>query len=199
MYFNKILSTFKRLAVPAPTEPGPQPKTEPEPLPEPTSGPAPGQLSIPYPEEAPDYSRTIENTDLDAVLNEWEVKYNVPIEEREYWKTKIEIKLDVTIPYPAGTYEANGIRHLTIRPEWVNPGVIAHEQAHNSYALLTSEQKAEFSATYTPIKTSDPLVVFLFSKNSYGLTNDIEGHAEIYRYLGAEMPQALKKYYPKLF
>ena len=114
-------------------------------------------------------------------------------------KTKIEIKLDNTLPYPAGTYELNGIRHLNIKPEWVNPGVIAHEQAHNSYALLTSEQKTGFTATYTPLKTSNPLLVFLFSKNSYGLTNEIEGHAEIYRYLGAEMPQELKKYFPKLF
>ena len=169
------------------------------PEPEQEPGPVPEHLSVPHPEETPDYSRTIQNTDLDAVLDEWEIKYNVPVGDREYWKTKIEIKLDATLPYPAATYDLNGIRHLTIKPEWVNPGVIAHEQAHNSYALLTSEQKADFSTTYTPIKTSDPLVVVLFSKNSYGLTNDIEGHAEIYRYLGADMPEVLKKYYPKLF
>jgi hypothetical protein len=184
MCVNKILSIFKRENVPSP-EPKPEPVRQ--------------QLSILHPEEAPDYSRTIQNTDLDAVLDEWEVKYNVPIGDREYWKTKIEIKLDATLPYPAATYELNGIRHLTVKPEWVNPGVIAHEQAHNSYALLTSEQKSEFSTIYVPLKTSDPLVAFLFSQNSYGLTNDIEGHAEIYRYLGAEMPEVLKKYYPKLF
>lgn len=199
MCIDKIMSIFRPKRVPAPAGPGAPPLPEPTPSPRPGTEPPPEELSIPHPEEPPDYSRTIENTDLDAVLDEWELNYDVPVGEREYWKTKIEIKLDATIPYPAGTYELNGIRHLTIRPEWVNPGVIAHEQAHNSYALLTSEQKTEFATTYAPIKTSDPLVVFLFHENSYGLTNDIEGHAEIYRYLGAEMPGVLKKYYPKLF
>ena len=186
MCLNKIISMFKRESAPLP-EPAPEP------------GPVPEHLSIPHPEEPPDYSRTIHNTDLNASLDQWEIKYNVPVGERDYWKTKIEIKLDDTLPYPAGTYELNGVRHLTIKPEWVNPGVIAHEQAHNSYALLTSEEKTGFSSTYNPLKATDPLIVLLYSKNSYGLTNDIEGHAEIYRYLGGGMPEDLKKYYPKLF
>ena len=155
-------------------------------------------LVLPHPEEPPNPSQTVDNVDLDATLDLWEVNYNVLIEYRDYWKTKIAIELDAELPYPAATYELDGIRHLTIRPEWVNPGVIAHEQAHNSYALLTEEEKAEFSTIYTPLKTTDPLIVFLYSKNSYGLTSDVEGHAEVYRYLGEEMPQVLKKYYPKL-
>ena len=156
-------------------------------------------LTIPHPEETPDSSRTVNNTDLDAALDKWEIDYNVPEAYRGYWKTKIVISLDENLPYPAATYELNGVRHLTIRPEWVNSGVIAHEQAHNSYALLTDLEKSHFSTTYTPLKTTDPLVVYLYSINSYGLTNDIEGHAEVYRYLGDEMPEVLKKYYPKLF
>jgi hypothetical protein len=188
MCIDKILSLFKKKNIAAPS-------AKPEPVAELT----PGRLSIPYPEEPPDYSKTIDNTDLDSALDMWEIVYNVPEIYREFWETKIAIKLDANLPYPAGTYTLDGIRHLTIRPEWVNPGVIAHEQAHNSYALLSEEQKSEFSREYTPLKTTDPLIVLLYSKNSYGLTNDIEGHAEVYRYLGEKMPEVLKKYYPKLF
>jgi hypothetical protein len=176
---DKILSLFKKKNIPTPS-PEPIPEPEPKPAPEPITE----TLTIPHPEEAPDYSKTVDNTDLDSALNEWEINYNVPESYRDYWKTKIEITLDATLPYPAATYELGGIRQLKVRPEWVNPGVIAHEQAHNSYALLTEEEKAEFSTVYTPIKTTDRLVVYLYSKNSYGLTNDIEGHAEVYRYLG---------------
>jgi hypothetical protein len=188
MCIEKILSLFKKKKIPTASP-------EPEPIPE----PAPDTLSIPHPEEAPDYSKTIENTDLDSALNEWEINYAVPEMYREYWKTKISITLNDELPYPAATYKKDGVRYLTMRPAWVNPGVIAHEQAHNSYALLTEEQKAEFLAVYTPLKTTDPLIVLLYSKNSYGLTNDIEGHAEVYRYLGEKMPEELKRYYPRLF
>ena len=156
-------------------------------------------LTIPHPEETPDSLRTIHNTDLDAALDKWETDYKVPESYREYWKTKIVISLDETLPYAAAAYELNGVRHLTIRPEWVNSGVIAHEQAHNSYALLTDVEKSNFSTIYTPVKTTDPLISYLYSINPYGLTNDIEGHAEVYRYLGEEMPDVLKICYPKLF
>jgi hypothetical protein len=64
---------------------------------------------------------------------------------------------------------------------------------------LTGEQKREFSAVYAPLKRKDPLIVYLYSINSYGLTSDIEGHAEVYRYICEKMPEALKIYYPKLF
>ena len=98
-------------------------------------------LTIPHPEETPDSSRTVHNVDLDAALDKWENDYNVPEAFKEYWKTKIVISLDENLPYPAASYELSGVRHLTIRPEWVNSGVIAHEQAHNSYALLTEAEK----------------------------------------------------------
>ena len=188
MCLNKILSLFKQNNIPAPSpEPEPAPETIPEPL------------SIPHPGESPDYSKTVDNTDLDSAMDQWEIDYNVPDNYRDFWKTKIMIALDANLPYPAATYEQGGVRHLNIRPEWVNSGVIAHEQAHNSYALLAEAEKAEFSTTYTPLKTTDPLIVYLYSINTYGLTNDVEGHAEVYRYLGDEMPEVLKQYYPRLF
>ena len=175
-----------------------------EPTIKPVSSPTPPSphlpiTSLPHPEEPPEYSQTMANTDLDAALEAWEVKYNVPEKWRDFWKTKIVITLDDTISYPAGTYEQGGIRHLNIRPEWVNPGVIAHEQAHNSYALLNNQQKSQFSAAYTPLKTTDPYIKYLYSINTYGLTSDVEGHAEVYRYIGGQMPEILKQYYPKLF
>jgi hypothetical protein len=202
MCFKTIIGWFTKektpTATPAP-DPEPEPEPEPQPEPAPQPEPEPESLVIPYPEEAPDHSKTIENTDLDAALDEWAEKYNVPGEHREYWKTKIEIKLDATLAYPAATYASGGVRHLVIRPEYVNPGVIAHEQAHNSYALLTEEQKTDFSTAYTPLKTTDPLIVLLYSQNKYGLTNDVEGHAEMYRYLYNQMPDVLKQFYPKFF
>jgi hypothetical protein len=196
MCLNKILALFKKKSPPPPaTTPTAGPASEPGHKPE----PPPEPLSLPYPEEPPDQSRTVDNTDLDAVLDEWEIKYKVPESNRDYWKTRIAIKMDDTLPYPAGTYERDGVRHLNVRPPWANPGVIAHEQAHNSYALLTEAEKAEFSKVYGPLKTKDPLIVLLYSKNTYGLTSDIEGHAEVYRYLGDQMPEKLKRFYPKLF
>jgi hypothetical protein len=154
---------------------------------------------LPHPEEKPDYSQTVENTPFDAIQDKWFEVYNVPIQYRPYWRDKIVAKITNNIAYPAGTWEQNGVRHLSVKPEWLNPGVIAHEQAHNSYALLTAEQKKEFSRLYNRLKNSDPLINLLYSINPYGLTSDIEGHAEVYRYIGERMPQELKIYYPMLF
>jgi len=183
MCIATILSLFKK-------------KPQPNPPPE-----TPTALNIPHPEELPDYSITIDNCDLDSIFNKWMLEYNVPEQYRDFWRNAIEIEVNNTLPYPAGTWDnpETGKRHLSIKPEYLNPGVLAHEQAHNSYALLTEEQKKEFSTTYTPLKTTDPLIVYLYSKNSYGLTNDIEGHAEIFRYLCEKMPVLLKNYYPKFF
>ncbi len=88
---------------------------------------------------------------------------------------------------------------MAIQPKWLNPGVIAHEAAHYCYDLLSTSQIADFSTIYRALKDSDPLIRLLYSRNTYGLTNDIEGHAEVYRYIGQQMPIQLKPYYPKLF
>lgn len=154
---------------------------------------------LPHPEEKPDYSQTIENTSFADMQDKWFEVYNVPLQYRQYWRDKIIANVTNSIAYPAGTWEQNGLRHLSVKPEWLNPGVIAHEQAHNSYALLTAEQKKEFSRVYNLLKNTDPLIKLLYSKNPYGLTNDIEGHAEVYRYIGEKMPRELKIYYPMLF
>lgn len=167
-------------------------------------------LTIPHPEEDKDDLQTIENTDIGATLSQWLEIWEVPVKYHEFWLTKIVIKLydvwdsemlakGIQMDTPACAWEVNGQRYLASLAKWFNPGVIAHEQAHNSFALLTGDQKVEFSKVYTPLKTTDPLIKFLYSKNSYGLTSDIEGHADCYRYLEQSLPSVLKVYYPKLF
>jgi len=173
-----ILSLFRRPIPPIPTMPVAEPP-----------------LVLPHPEEPPNYTLM----DLDYAMSDWLDGWDVPIDHWDYWRNSIVINVTETIPYPAQAWEQDGIRHLDVRPEWVNPGVIAHEQAHNSYALLTNEGKAEFYAIYTPLITTDPVIKLLYSINTYGLTNIIEGHAEVYRYIGQYMPESLRKYYPKLF
>ena len=158
------------------------------------------EFTIPHPEEPPDYTKTVDNSSADKVITQWLQNYNVPVENWDYWRNQIVIQVTDTIPYPAGTFDGDdGKRHLIIRPEYLNAGVIAHEQAHNSYALLTDEQKAEFEATYTPLISTDPYIILLYKTNTYGLTNVVEGHAELYRYLTPKIPQALIPFYPKLF
>lgn len=154
---------------------------------------------LPHPEEKPDYTQTLENINLSSIFQEWLNQWDVPMEFRDYWRVSIEINVTNEISHPAQAWEREGIRYIDIRPEYVVPGVIAHEQAHNSYALLSNKEMADFSVIYNMEKRIDPLIKFLYSKNTYGLTSDIEGHAEVYRYLGQSMPDSLKKYYPKLF
>ncbi len=156
-------------------------------------------LSLPYPEEKPDYSQTIDNVNISLVIDKWLLNYYVPSVYWDFWKTKIDIVVDPNYQYPAGVWEENGVRHMRVRPEYLNVGVIAHEQAHNSYSLLTDLEKQLFSTTYTPLKTTDPLIKLLYKTNTYGLTNDVEGHAEVYRYIGYDMPPTLKAFYPKMF
>jgi hypothetical protein len=182
-----------------------------QPTPTPTpSTVTPRPLAIPHPEEPMNPLATLANTNVAAIITKWLVDWGVPAQHWDHWKTAIDIQVyDIYPPSltamgvnqdtPAATWEADGKRHLAIKPKWLNPGVIAHEQAHNSYALLNSSQKAAFTAVYTPLKNTDPVIKLLYSKNSYGLTNDIEGHAEVYRYIGQQMPAQLKMYYPELF
>jgi len=176
--------------------------------PAPTASPVGQQPSgIPHPEEPMNPAATLVNTDVTVIMTKWLRDWEVPPQHWGYWKTAIDMQVYEVYPdslgmrqdIPAGTWEAGGKRHLAIKPQWLNPGVIAHEQAHNSYALLDANQKTAFSAVYATLKNTDSLIKLLYSKNTYGLTNDIEGHAEVYRYIGQWMPAQLKQYYPMLF
>ena len=153
---------------------------------------------IPFPEEPMHPLATVGTVSVMEVLNRWMSDYEVPLPHRSWWLSKIVIMLDPELAYPACTWEENSVRYMKVRPEWLNPGVIAHEQAHNSYALLTEQLKLDFAATFETEKYSSRLLKVLFKTNTYGLTSAVEGHAEVYRYCGQSMPVALKPYYPKL-
>ncbi len=158
---------------------------------------------LPHPEESENPSQTIDNVDVESVLTKWLTDWKVPPEFWEYWRNKVVVKLNPDLVVngqitPACAYELNGIRYIDVRPSWLNPGVIAHEACHLSYALLTVAQKVTFGFVYIPLATSDRLIRFLYSKNPYGLSSNIEGHAELYRFLAQSMPKVLQSYYPKL-
>uniref|UniRef100_A0A6H1ZS30 Uncharacterized protein n=1 Tax=viral metagenome TaxID=1070528 RepID=A0A6H1ZS30_9ZZZZ len=166
-------------------------------------------LVIPHPEEPPDYTRTVDNVETHIVLAEWLTLYEVPAEFWECWKSAIDIQVYEIYPaymlqwgvkqdWPSLAWESDGKRHIAIKPEYLNPGVLAHEQAHNSFALLTETQKSQFAYLYTPLKDTDPLIKLLYSINPYGLTSDVEAHAELYRFLGWDLPIELHEFYPKL-
>jgi hypothetical protein len=165
--------------------------------------------SLPHPEEPMNPSATMANTDSITILTKWLSDWEVPAQNWDYWKTVIDIQvydiypasviaMGISQDIPAATWFADGKRHLAIKTQWLNPGVIAHEQAHNSYWLLKEEQKKQFAAAYKTLKENDTIMKFLFSKQ-VTTRDDVEAHAEIYRYLGQNMAAQLKTYYPLLF
>jgi hypothetical protein len=170
----------------------------------------PPPVFLPHPEEPLNPFTTASNIDINAVISRWLTDWEVPQAWWFHWRNAIDIQVyDVYPPFilamgvkpdtPVFTWSADGQRRVAIKPGWVNPGVIAHEQAHNSYSLLSPEQKSAFSALHVYLKNTNPLIKQLYSLNAFGLTSDIEGHAEVYRYIGQQMPEELKQYYPTLF
>ena len=190
---------------------------EPKPTPAPTTSTSPPRppltpSTIPYPEEPRDDSKTVANTDVDAVINQWLVERQVPQIHWKFWRNQIIIEIYDAWPdsflewgieptIPACAWDgSDGLRHYASLAPYFNVGVTCHEQAHNAWPLLTPEQQADFMEAYDRLKTTDPLIVRLFEINDYGLRGGhIEGHAEFYRYLCEYMPEELKQYYPKLF
>ena len=153
----------------------------------------------PHPEEKFNLKATEDNTSADDAIFRWYHDYNVPYRFREFWTENIRIYLDDTF-VGAGTWEdENGLRHNIYHPGYLNSGCIAHERSHDSHDLLTEEEKLEFHYAYHAIKDTNKTILKLWKYNTYGTTSDIEAHAEIYRYLGEEMPEVLKQFYPKLF
>jgi hypothetical protein len=167
--------------------------------------------TLPYPEEPMNSNATVDSINLDAVFDDWLIKYQVPEIWYSYWRNQIEIKVfdewppeilawGISPTTPAFAYEQNGKRLLYSLAAWFNPGVIAHEQAHNSHALLTSSQKADFKVKLAYAEANDPYVILLKKLKPVNWGDyAIEQHAEIYRYLCDKMPEYLKCFYPKLF
>src|SRR5512136_1194569 len=115
--------------------------------------------ALPHPEEPPNPAATLATIDVNAVITQWLTNWEVPKAWWGHWKSALDIQVYDVYPAsitamgikqetPAATWDADGKRHLAVKPQWLNPGVIAHEQAHNSYALLSPSQKASFAALY---------------------------------------------------
>lgn len=168
-------------------------------------------ITLPHPEEAADVTQTVEDTDIYDVVTQCLRERNVPAENWDYWRTAIVIAIYDTWPddmlakglaadTPACTWEENGVRHLASLAKWFNPGVISHELAHGSKAFLTTQQFTDFVTAYKSLLETDELLKYLYSVKAptWG-DHDTEWHAEIYRYLGEQMPEELRAYYPKLF
>lgn len=160
----------------------------------PPSGSVPASPVLPHPQEAGYPSATPECIDIDLVRSQWLDKWAVvdPI----WWIDNLKIKLDTSVEYAHTHMESMTI---DLNPKWANKGVLAHEAAHIVWGnLLSYKQKSDFQTYFYKAKTSDILVQHLFSINPYGAYTAIEGHAEIYRYIGDQMPWYLKEYYPRL-
>ena len=152
-------------------------------------------LTLPHLPEPPDYSRTIGGVDVAALRASWFSQWGVPESSRSFWNDEVKLYISLQYPYAAATFSET--REIWLRPEWADPGVLAHEAAHISYALLTGDEKEDFKAS---LKASmeHSLVKLLARQIPYFHANAVEAHAEIYRYLGEQMPWFLRKYYPKL-
>ncbi len=165
--------------------------------------------SLPHPEEKPDPNATIENTDIEQVIDQWLVNWQVPAEYWDFWENKIVVHLynewssetlskyyGLTKDTPAFTIEENGVRHLYSLASWFNKGVVAHEQAHNSYALLNGERKLEFEEVFDTELETNKLLRYVWEHKPCMRKDVVEGHADYYRYCNAKN---LEQFYIKLF
>lgn len=157
--------------------------------------PGPTATQLPYPQEPQDTSKTIDNVNISALVNSWLNKYHVPAQHWSFWQN-FHIILSTTIDTPAATSTQK--KEMYLKPDWANEGVVAHELAHESYALLGCIKKIMFKIKFNKYRTKDPFIVLLHSLNTYMDTNTVEAHAEIYRYIGEKIPAELQQYYPKL-
>ena len=148
---------------------------------------------LPHPKEPDDYTRTVDNTFIHDIIVKWFMYWDVS--DTSYWIDDVEIRLDVSMQYPAWSSAESKV--IGIRPEHCTPGVIAHEAAHVSYGLLNIAEKMQFSSLYCSLKGTG-IVKEILKQHPYAKSNDIEAHAEIYRYGGMSMPDILKRFYPKL-
>lgn len=166
------------------------------------------KLAIPYPEEPINPGQTIANLDKDGIFENWLVDYSVPAQHWDFWKNQIKLAVydewpaeclavGIKTDTPAYTINYGTERHFNCLAHWFNPGVIAHEQAHNSYDLLTSDKRMEFIRALINEK-NNPWIALLQKAGKLN-SGIVESHAEIYRYLGMKLPDNLKEYYPKLF
>ena len=102
--------------------------------------PNPQAMELPYPEEAPDYTYTITGEEL---LQRFFNRYFIPEVYWNFWR-RVTIVVDKTLSYPAGMVSQT--KTLLLKPEYANPGILAHEFSHLSYYELNPNKKASFSS-----------------------------------------------------
>jgi len=193
-------------------KPIPQPQHDsvpaPEPEPEPVSAPEP--FRIPHLPVNPDWSLTPYKVNISDVIERWFTGWSVPVAGREWAKSIfVDIRDSVFVVFadniarevPAACYYWELPSRIEIEAKWLNdPGTLVHEIAHIPwFTILTPEQQAEYEVLFNRLISTDPYMKLLDAANDYMNTSVIEGYAEVYRYLGEQMPVELKIYYPKLF
>ncbi len=199
MCFTAISNWFKK---PPAGDPTPLPVPVPIP-PIPPVPPAP-PLALTHPEEPANPEATVDNVDVSATFMKWLRDWMVPQEQRVLW-SKVIIELNPNNPYGAAcSYYWEIPPRVVFKPAYLNPGAMAHEFAHYEYfERLTLDQQETFSATYQQLMLTDPLLQLMRDQKPYVQMNfsknfDVEGHAEVYRYLGDKMPAELRIFYPDL-
>ncbi len=161
----------------------------------------PEPLTLPYPEEHENPTATVQSVNIEAVILQWLVKWDVPDKYFDFWReVRVQVVDFFSDPryqqYPAITWAED--KRTEVKPVWANAGVLAHEMAHVSYSLLSVSKRLEFGVAYRSVQ-GDKVFQLFCDTNSYRNTNEQEAHAEIYRYLGMRMPPILFQYYPNLF
>jgi hypothetical protein len=154
---------------------------------------------IPHPEEPQNEDATSDNTDMATTREGWFLAWDVPIEHRLFWTTDVTIELS---GQQSGTYIQPKIINLNFKQ--ANPGVLAHEAAHVSYGLLSDLEKVAFEDAFIEAISVDGIVKYLYNLPERWYMGTIsggfhiEGHADVYRFLGGMMPAELKRFYPRL-
>jgi hypothetical protein len=168
---------------------------------------------LPHPHEPQNTSQTVATINKPAVLGRWLTGWQVPVRYHDHWLNAISLYVydqwppeilsrysNVKPETPGFALSEEDARAVYVLASWLTPGVVAHEQAHNSWALLSDYDRTGFEAFWkSGVYNYEPLVQLLMKTNQYWKTSIVETHAEVYRYLGEKMPESLKRFYPKLF
>jgi hypothetical protein len=153
---------------------------------------------MPHPREEVNYKQTtLTEQEIFEITRKWLIDWQVPASFLHSWYSR-PVKLSdssVLGDYPA--WMDNGT--LVVKPEWLSPGLMAHEWAHYSWSQLSEGQRMCFQNAFIPLKDTNRWIKLLYKLYPYNLGTYIEIHAEVYRYIGQTMPESLKKYYPGLF
>jgi hypothetical protein len=194
MCWKKIAGLFRKSPVQPPVAPDPTPESA-------------NPVSLPHPEEPRVPSATSLTIDVRAVISAWFTGWGVPAASpadnyRAWWLSKVQVVVTEGLMlngFPCPSYCEPWVPAVHIDPTWCNPGVIAHEMCHVTYHQLTAEEKAGWEVAYMALRGKDPLIKLMRAQHPYADANMNEAHSEVYRYLGQQMPESLKRFYPRLF